>query len=239
MLPSPECGGQVRTGQDTGAHPLIMGSGWDSAWDGNLPADAAALSAVVRCSSSYETWTDVPLENENLPMNCITWYEAFAFCAWDGGRLPTEAEWNYAAAGGSEQREYPWSNPPSSMIIDLSYAVYHCTGDGSPMGDCMFGDILQVGSKSTIGDGRWGQADLAGSMWEWNWDWFQPYASSCNDCANMTAGPLRVFRGGNWLIGAPNVRSSVSTACPRARRGCTGPRARCGCTGPRARRDCT
>ena len=54
----------------------------------------------------YQTWT---ANNDNLPMNCITWFEAFAFCIWDGGRLPTELEWNYAAAGGSSQNVYPCS----------------------------------------------------------------------------------------------------------------------------------
>src|SRR6185503_8188479 len=87
-----------------GAHPLITGSGWDMMWDGSLPSDKAALTMALKCDSTYATWTDAPGVNENLPMNCITWYDAFAFCAWDKGRLPTEAEWNYAAAGGGEQR---------------------------------------------------------------------------------------------------------------------------------------
>src|SRR6185503_5212427 len=101
-------------------------------------------------------------------MNCVSWFEAFAFCAWDGGRLPTETEWNYAAAGGNEQRVYPWG-----ANIDLTKASYDCAGDGSGTGtpNCMFSDMLPVGSRSPQGDGKWGQADLAGNVWEWTLDW--------------------------------------------------------------------
>jgi formylglycine-generating enzyme required for sulfatase activity len=87
-----------------------------------MKADQATLIAAVKCSATYQTWTDSAGSNESRPMNCITWYEAFAFCIWDGGRLSTEAEWNYAAAGGSEQRQYPWSVPPGSTTIDCTYA---------------------------------------------------------------------------------------------------------------------
>src|SRR5215510_9585853 len=83
-----------------GAHPRLSGSGWDSAWNTNLGDDTVALKNQVKCSSTYQTWTDAPGINENKPMNCVTWYEAMAFCIWDGGYLPTEAEWSYAAMGG-------------------------------------------------------------------------------------------------------------------------------------------
>ena len=43
-------------------------------------------------------------------MNCVNWFEAYAFCIWDGGFLPSDTEWEYAAAGGSLQREYPWGS---------------------------------------------------------------------------------------------------------------------------------
>ncbi len=180
-----------------GTHPLIAGSGWDAAWDAELPADQAGLMMAIKCHAEVQTWTDSAGAHENLPLNCLSWIEALAFCAWDSGRLVTEAEWNYAAAGGGEQRQYPWSNPPGSTVIDGSYAVYDGLGDGSVGGVIGFGDILQVGSKSPKGDGRWGQADLGGSMWEWALDWYNdPYVAACEDCAAIGSGSSRVIRGG-------------------------------------------
>ncbi|MBI4705556.1 MAG: SUMF1/EgtB/PvdO family nonheme iron enzyme [Deltaproteobacteria bacterium] len=195
--------------QDAGKHPKIPGSGWDSAWNGSLAADTAALKTALKCSPSYQTWTDNAGANEKLPINCVTWYEAFAFCAWDGGRFATEAEWNYAAAGGSEQRVYPWSKPASDKTIDGSYAVYDCQGDGQ--GGCSFADILPVGSKPK-GNGKWGQADIDGSMWEWTLDWYGSYPLPRNDCANLIATFDRVYRGGSWNFGASYLPSAFRTS---------------------------
>ncbi|WP_437839394.1 formylglycine-generating enzyme family protein [Sorangium sp. So ce1153] len=186
-----------------GAHPRIDGSGWDAAWDGNLPEDAAALKAAVKCDPTYTTWRDTDEGTEHLPFNCAGWYLAFAFCAWDEGRLATEAEWNYAAAGGDEQRTYPWSKPASSTTIDGTYAVYGCGWDGS----CEFSDIQVVGSRSPAGDGRWGQADMAGNIWEWVLDWYADYPNECNNCSNMTTASKRAARGGSWGSGATYLLS--------------------------------
>ena len=184
-----------------GAHPLVAGSGWDSKWNTNLPANTAGLVSAVKCWDLHQTWTDAAGNNESQPMNCLDWYTAFAFCAWDGGRLPTDAEWNYVASGGGEQRYYPWSSLATSTTIDDSYAVY-CGGSCS--------GTQNVGSKSPKGDGKWGQSDLGGNVNEWALDcYLSSYPTQYNNCADLTASSSRVYRGGDFIHDAPGLRSAA------------------------------
>ncbi|WP_437577376.1 formylglycine-generating enzyme family protein [Sorangium sp. So ce887] len=191
-----------------GAHPLIQGSGWDPAWDGELPRDQAELREKLKCSPSRATWTESPEENETKPINCVTWFMAFAFCAWDEGRLPTRAEWNYAAAGGEQQRMYPWSVPPGDTTIDNGYAVYGCPADEQP--ECTAADVLSVGSKSPKGDGLWHQADMAGSLWEWVLDMGGSNPAMCDDCAQLTPAtePTRMVCGGGYVNDSSYLRTA-------------------------------
>jgi len=169
--------------------------GWDPTFTTatNFPTSKATWDANLNDPSFRPTWTSVPGLNEKRPINEVTWYDAHAFCIWDGGFLPSEAEWNYAAAGGVEQRAYPWSAayPPGSTTISSAYAVF--TGAG---------DAKQVGSKSPLGDGKWGQSDLAGNVHEWVLDLIKfPYnETTCTDCA-FTYAPgeyNRILRGGSF-----------------------------------------
>ena len=185
-----------------GAHAKLAGSGWDAAWNTSLSANGQVGGVALLCDATFQTWTAAADANEARPMNCITWYEAMAFCVWDGGYLPTEAEWNYAASGGTQQRALPWSTPPASVAIDGTYASYSpddgmtCVGDDQPA--CSVADLIPVGSKPK-GDGRWGQSDLAGNVDEWTLDWFvSSYPGSCMDCANLTPTATRVNRGGSY-----------------------------------------
>lgn len=208
-----------------GAHLNLPGSGWDSEWNQSLVADTATLKSAIKptCRANpgdrdpgqglpaYPTWTDPPEGNENKPMNCVTWYEAMAFCIWDGGYLPTEAEWNYAASGGSEQRVYPWSNPPTSKAIDCNHANYNIDNpSGAFCVNGTTGGADQVGRTSPMGDGRWGHSDLAGNVWEWVLDWYtETYPKPCIDCANLVKMvEKRVIRGGSFYSSTQRLSTS-------------------------------
>jgi formylglycine-generating enzyme required for sulfatase activity len=185
----------------SGIHPNLENSGWDNAWNQNLAIDTETFQNKVNCNLG--TWTSSPGVNENLPMTCVSWYEAMAFCIWDGGYLPTEAEWNYAASGGSEQRAYPWSNPANSIDSGCPYANNSCGGKA-----------IAVGSKSPKGDSRWHHSDLSGNIYEWALDWYMPYPSSpCSDCAYLMMPsetfPERVARGGDFSSVFSDVRTAA------------------------------
>jgi sulfatase modifying factor 1 len=182
-----------------GAHASIASSGWNPSWP--MPSNAAALRADLESPDpsmceGQQTWTDQAASNENLPMNCASWYELFAFCAWDGGYLPTDAEWNYVASGGSDQRVFPWSSPPTSTTVGDSYAVYTADGATSALVP------LAVGMKPA-GTARWGQLDMGGNIAEMVLDAasgpddMNPPPAQCDNCANFVTG-LRTQRGGAY-----------------------------------------
>lgn len=199
---------------DAGARPLngsAAQGGWSASWNNNLSANAALLKNDVKCDPTYQTWTDTVGANESLPMNCVTWYEAMAFCIWDGGYLPTEAEWNYAASGGGEQRAYPWSNPAMSTVTDCSYANFDID---IPSGTRCIDGANRVGNESPKGDGKWGHSDFAGNVLEWVLDWdASPYpTTTCNDCATLSPSGGRIVRGGSFYYGADFVRTGTRKA---------------------------
>jgi formylglycine-generating enzyme required for sulfatase activity len=156
---------------------------------------------------AYATWTPSPASQENLPINCVNWWEAYAFCIYDGGFLASEAEWKYAAAGGSEQRQFPWG--AAEPGTDNQYAIYGCCypmGAGNCSNEWCTGtrNIAPVGT-TTLGAGLWGQMDLAGSFWEWNQDYYPDNAAfdvPCTNCAYLTPTATRVVKVGNFAEGA-------------------------------------
>jgi formylglycine-generating enzyme required for sulfatase activity len=180
-------------------------SGWDPAWNAAIPTSAAAWSnALTSCGGLTSSYLGGGTDRR--PINCVTWYEAYAFCIWDGGFLPTEAEWNYAAAGGDEQRVYPWGAPDPGP--DARLAVYGCYYADQGPGTCRgLQDIAPVGTAGGVG--RWGQIDLAGSLWEWCLDAYAPLGPACTDCAALQGGSARVIRGGAYDTASPYLRTAV------------------------------
>jgi len=190
---------------NVGAHPKIAGSGWNQTWDPMQPVSQGLLIDARKCNG-YATWTDAPGAGENKPINCIDWYTAFSFCAWDGGRLPTDLEWNYAAAGGSEQRIYPWGD--TAPAFNTALAIYGCLYNGT--GSCSVASIAPVGTVPA-GNGKWGHADLAGNMQEWLLDFYaSTLPPTCVDCANLMVGnSSRVLRGGAFNQQATTLRNNA------------------------------
>jgi formylglycine-generating enzyme required for sulfatase activity len=193
-----------RPAEGAGAHPRVPGSGWQAGWSQLMPASASELRPRLACGAAA-TWTDARGANETKPINCVTWYELYAFCIWDGGRLPTEAEWEFAAAGGLANRLYPWgAQAPTPQL-----ATFGCTA-----ASCGLPDIRDAGSAPQGAAPANGIRDLAGSMWEWTRDrysdvWYGNGGAVCDSCINldMPTSQGHTIRGGGWNAPGEDLRA--------------------------------
>jgi len=196
-----------------GAAPNGAGSGWQLGFSAQMPTSQAGLKEQLNCDvGNYQTWTDSAGVRDTMPANCVSWFVAFAFCIWDGGRLPSEAEWEMASTGGADDRLYPWG---SSALDPATNAVANCLADGTA--GCAPSDLLPVNSRPA-GAGKWGHRDLAGSLWEWTLDYYDAtyYQSigTCDGCVNIAGQTPRVIRGGNFTSLAKNLRATGRASKP-------------------------
>jgi formylglycine-generating enzyme required for sulfatase activity len=136
----------------------------------------------------------------DYPVIHVSWKQAVQFCAFAGGRLPSEAEWERAAAGSDAPRTYPWGDSPP----DCAKANFAgCVGDTDRVG------------RRVAGQSPYGAFDMAGNVWEWTADWYEAsyYAHSpSQDPVGPAAGTLKVMRGGCWVSG----ENSLRTTCRKA-----------------------
>ena len=160
--------------------------------------------------NQFCTWGKHALDQH--PINCVDWNEATAYCQWSGGRLPTEAEWEYAARG-IDGRNYPWGNEPPDAT-KLNACGSECAamkrerlGEGGHTmynGDDGWPATAPVGSYPR-GASPFGVLDMVGNVWEWTADSFADYDSgpSSNPQRSARGTADRVYRGGSWCSFVP------------------------------------
>ena len=139
------------------------------------------------------------------PINCVTWEMAQTYCAWQDKRLPTEAEWEFAARG-PDGRKYPWGDEePSALFLNacgkecVAWERKNHVEEGAMFdGDDGWVHTAPVGSFPK-GASRYGVEDVVGNVWEWVADWHAPYAADDQvDPHGPKEGEKRVMRGGAW-----------------------------------------
>jgi formylglycine-generating enzyme len=181
--------------------------GWSFVFAGMLPADFPPTRAVA----AAPWWRQVegadwahpagPLSSVDgrgdHPVVHVSWMDAVAFAAWEGKRLPTEAEWEYAARGGLEQQEFPWGGerePSGAHRMNVwqgRFPVHNSLDDG----------WLGSAPVDAFPPNGYGLYNVTGNVWEWCADWFgiEAIADGSTDPTGPATGTHRVMRGGSYL----------------------------------------
>jgi formylglycine-generating enzyme required for sulfatase activity len=186
---------------------------WDSAW--NLSSASQSFQDPASCGNAGSntgpsdnhapTW-GLP-DGATFPIGCLNWYQAVAFCASEGKRLPTETEWQYAASGRGLGRTYPWGN---TEPVGCTQAIWNNGAAAPGFNGCGFPKV--VGSV-LAGASRDGVLDMAGSLYEWLWDFDAAYPDAATlDYPGPAQGGFRSTRGGAWSYAEDRMRSTYRDA---------------------------
>ncbi len=166
-------------------HKVLITKGF---WLGQTPVTVGAYRRYARAVG--KPMPKVTGTDENLPIVSVTWHDAVGYCAWAGARLPTEAEWEYAARAGTTTARY-------GELDDIAWYLKNSEGGAKPVGQKL--------------PNAFGLFDMLGNVWEWTADWYgERYYDSgeIEDPAGPPEGTLRVMRGGSWSGNPRYVRVS-------------------------------
>ncbi len=145
---------------------------------------------------------------DNYPMIEVSWYGANAFAKWAGGRLPTEAEWEFAARGGTSSQNYQFSG--SNTVGNVAWYSDNIISTGQSNFDGV--QTHPVGTKAP---NELGLYDMSGNVWEWCQDWYASYSSTAQtNPMGPSSGSNRLVRGGSWSNNAPVSRVADRSNAP-------------------------
>jgi len=158
--------------------------------------EAGACRAPTTCSWGEPTYKDAAKADH--PVICVSWHDADVYCKWAGGRLPTEAEWEYAARG-PDSAIYPWGDEFDGTR--LNSCDVNCPHEDHSVTDYDDG-YARTAPVGTYPEGAsWcGALDLGGNVWEWMADWHGAYPlTRQTNPTGPESGSERLIRGGSWF----------------------------------------
>jgi formylglycine-generating enzyme required for sulfatase activity len=170
----------------------------DSLWIDRTEVSNAQYRQCVEAGVCDEPncWYDDDFSAPQQPVVCVSWYQAGTYCDWVGARLPTEAEWEYAARG-SEGYRYPWGDEFDGTRLNF------CDGscDRAYADETIDNGYAHTAPVDSFPEGAsWcGAVNMVGNAWEWTADWFGDYSREVQvNPTGPESGTQRVLRGGAW-----------------------------------------